>query len=380
MPLNNEAPPHTPDVTQVRGRVVTEYKSQFDFTFDRPSAPSTLRFDESGVTANDPELSLSGGDHLETKQRLKYAPGTQAVPGCGVRLSAAPGPGESVKWGPFDGTNGVGFGADENGAFAFVMTDGSITKTHHDDMDHGRVGPNEFVSDHPVVCRFPFTYYGGGSIFYRLLKHVGTDNSPALKTAHVHSPGEGAAPSGPPTETPNVPVRAECSSGYTGTLHVTAVHGTAGSEETDSRANGEFFDISSVGTSSWAHIISIRKRSNWGHVAVKPSRLSPIATANMKFALLTNSALSVSGTWSQAADTSASESAVEYLSGSDATIDSTGERRGVDVAAGGGVNTSGDVRVGDINYELGANDTLTIAAKGFTSGDVNGCFEWSELF
>lgn len=371
--------------TQVEELRVEDHTSFFNHTFARPSAPDDKNwlYTSADVTKQSSEVELAASTSMTSTQRGNYPPGTEAIPGVAWRVTGTP-TGGSAEAGYFDSTNGFGVGEDSTGSYAFVRKAGTTHTVYRTDQGNG--GWNGHVpdgrvwdSDSPVITRFPHLFYGGGSINVRALLHDG--DTPELRTLHTFTPENvpSSFGAGPPFDQPNLPITFDSASLAGGNLRANAAHYEYGDEHDESRLNGEHFDGITVTASGWTPILSFAKRSGWEMVNIKPSAFDVFAATNdVKLSLQLDPTLG-SAPSSLPANTASDESAVHVKTGG--TINTTGQRRWTGFVQAGGNNKFGSAESNKIDFNLPADQTVTLAGQAI-GGDatVKGHGNWEEFF
>lgn len=354
--------------TQLDEVLISEYRSQFNHTFAVPNgeAPSSLRWDWSSVTHDTPEVAVTATNYIESAEYGNYAPGSEAAPGLAFRVTAAPSSGSGYG-GYYDASNGFGAGEDATDSYVFLRKGGAEVKVHREDWNGYVPDSRVWVSDSPIVTRFPHLYYGGGSIDVTALLHI--DGEAELKTLHRFTPADtpgGAA--GPPTDNPNLPIRVDADS-LTPEIRINAAHYERGEQEADFRVNGDRRPSTSVGTTDWTPLISWRKRSGWDNVNVRPVKIGAQADTDMELRLILGSSLT-GASFRLPPFTDSTETALEYDISATSMSQSAGQSRWVSQISGGQGNKDGASVSADVDFNLPANNIVTLAAKADSNGSV----------
>lgn len=357
-----------------------DYSSFFDHTFARPEAPDDKNWEYTAaeVTKVNSEIELASSTTLMSTQRGNYPPGTEAIPGIACRVTGTPTAGRADA-GYFTADNGFGIGEDSTDSYVFLRKGGSEYKVYRSDWNGFVPNSRLWTNPQPVVTRFPHLFYGGGSIRFRALIH--SDNETKLETLHTITPENtpGGWTDGPPFNQPNLPIQFSSSSLSGGSLRANAAHYEFSESNSETRINGEHIEAISVSTTGWTPLLSWRKRSGWDMVNVKPQKISIVARNNdLKLSLQLNTTLD-SPTWTLPTSTDSDETAVEVATGG--TFTDTGQRRWPGYAVAGTGNNSGQPSSDDLNFNLPAGQTVTLAAQAVGStGNAYGAVGWEEYF
>lgn len=247
----NEFPMPLPE-TQVDELRTEEFITFLDHTFARPESPDAKNwnFTAADITNVEPEVQLAATTVLESTQRGNYAPGSEAVAGFAMRLDDVPSAGRGeAEYASTD--EGFGAGEDADDSYVFIRKDGSNHRVYRGDWSHHNPNSRVWVSDAPVITRFPHLWYGGGGIEIRALLHDGAKTR--LRILHRFTPDnvpESFHP-GPPFDQSNLPIRFE-TSGLTGANFLAnAAHYEIGQSAAETRINGEHFQNVSVPSDDW---------------------------------------------------------------------------------------------------------------------------------
>jgi hypothetical protein len=292
-----------------------------------------------------------------------------------MRLTATPTSG-SGEGGYTDGTDGFGVGEDATDSYVFMRKAGSDTVVYRDDWNGYSPDSRVWVSDSPVVTRFPHLFYGGGKVRVRALLHDGHETR--LRTLHTFTP-DNTPGTGPPWDQPNLPIDFTTDGLSGGALRANAAHYEFGETKSETRVNGEHFAEVSVSDTGWTPLIAWRKRSGWDMVNVKPLKIGvSAASADLKLGLQLDPSVS-GGTWDLPENTSSSETAVEVNTG--VTLDATGERRWPGYVAAGQGNKGAQIKDADVTFNLPSGRVVALVAQAVgKSATASGVVAWDEFF
>lgn len=358
--------------------VTSESDSFFNHTFARPEAPDdkNWQYTDADVTKFNSEIELASTTTLETNQRGNYPPGSTATPGVALRFTGTPTGGEALG-GYFNDNNGLIVGEDTTDSFVRLRAGGTDVTVYRTDWNGYVPDERVWVSNRPVITRFPHLFYGGGDLEVRALLH-GADSS-ELRTLHTFTPDNvtGIA-DGPPIQQPNLPVRFQSIGLTGGNLRANACHYEFSQTHSETRINGEHFQDVSVSTTGWTPLLLWRKRPGWEMVNVKPLKIAASAATNdAKLEILLDSEVS-NVTTSLPTHTTSDETAVEIV---DATVDTLGERRWVGYSAAGQGNSGGQTNPSDLTFNLPSNETIGLFAQAVGgTATVSGAVAWEEYF
>jgi hypothetical protein len=369
--------------TQLEEVRTENYKSFFDHTFARPNAPDTKNWDftDADITKYDSEVELASTTTLETIQEGNYPPGTEALAGGAFRVTGTPTAGYG-QMGYYNDDNGFGVGEDATDSYIFVRKNGSEFTKYRSNWNQYVPDSRVWVTDYPIITRFPHLFYGGGSINFRAVMHDGNDTQ--IKTLHRVTPKNtpGGWSDGPPFGQPNLPIRFESSNLSGGSVRGNAAHYEIGGSQAEIRVNGTHFTGIDAGTTDWTPLMSWRKRSGWNMVNVKPLKLAISAVTNdAKLELQIDPVVS-GQTWSLPVHTSTAETAVEVTqNGNQGSIDTDGERRWPGYAVAGKGSAGGQSVDDNLNFNLPADRVVTLAAQGVGgTSTLSGVVGWEEYF
>lgn len=158
--------------------------------------------------------STSGSTaYISTKERGDYFVGGEGECGVAVRLGAEPSGNQDVKWGYFDGNNGLGFGWDGTGPYTFRLTSGSYTKAYQTNWNQDKLdgtGKSGVTLDatNGNVYHINFIWYGFGAVDYKVLTRDVDKPGETLTLANTYIPTLSAS-----IEDPNQPIRVEITNG-----------------------------------------------------------------------------------------------------------------------------------------------------------------------
>lgn len=366
--------------TQVDEVKTESFTSFFNHHFARPEAPDTKNWDftDADVTKQNSEIELASSTVMESTQRGNYPPGSEAVPGCAARLTAAPSGGEAL-FGYYDGTDGFGVGEDGTDSFVFVRKRGEEHRVYRSDWNGHDPGERVWANRYPVITRFPHLFYGGGGIQFKAVLHG--SGEPRLRTLHVATPDvilDDYTNEGPPFDQPNLPVRFETSSLSGAALRANACHYNYGDSHAENRQNGEHFSGISAGSTGWTPVISWQKRDGWDSVNVAPVKLDIVARTNDARLGLQLGATVSSTSFGLPTNSDSSETAVHVAT--DGTLDVVGNRRWTGYVASGNPQSL-SMEQSSLEFNLPAGTIITLVAQGVGgTSDLSGAIGWEEFF
>jgi hypothetical protein len=230
---------------------------------ERPLSNQSDNF-TSGVTHDSSEsrFRLRANDStesLETIDSLQYTPGYIAEIGIALQIPEAPTGGQEVRWGYWDGDDGVYFGWDSEGVFIERLRGGTrVGKTYEDDWSA------ELPPDAPTalmdgtITRLALALYNYGGIEFELF----TENkeTDALEGTKVHNaPVKG----GTTLSKQDNPIRVEVDNPDTSDFDVFVADRQAtvrGQFTPNRRVKGERREGVALSGTTWVPVLSFRRK------------------------------------------------------------------------------------------------------------------------
>lgn len=316
------------------------------------------------VTQAGAELSVAGtaaGDEarLSSAERGRYQSGTIGVAGIGIRVIRPPADANSrAEWGYFNGANGFGFGIDDTGLYTFVERAGvQVKKTYQpswssDPLDGTGKSRIDIDPTDGLVYRFPFLWYGYGSINFEVVERRQEGDLTVLADSAQFRGSVSI-------EDPNLPISArvfgDCEIAVGGRQY-----GIYGRYEPSRRVVGASRQGVTVTSASTVPLISFRiKDGIYESVSVKLEGVDIITTNDIIWSLRIDGALT-GASFATPANHSASEVATEY--DTSATAISGGEQIFLDLAGGGVGNQTSASRATLPQLDIPVNSTVTLCA------------------
>lgn len=392
---NTPAPVTLPGKTGFDEAIVAEFSPLIEL--DSSNGLSTALRD-TVVTAGSGSVTNANGEHvlstgatasstasLETKERGRYQPGIEGLPGLAVRRATPPTGEQEIRWGYYDDTDGFWFGEDATGLFVRYRSGGVTgakvyqSNWNGDDRLDGS-GPSGVTLDltRVTVFRMPFIWYGGGPV-QMSVKATDTEGRSHYVVVHRFR-GEAGSPL---LANAKLPVKAEAVNGATAADMALSVCGrqfaVIGRYEPNRRTTFETNTGVSVAGGATIPLVSFRKKS--ARVSetksVKINSLSALADQGgfLKVYLAPTLTGASFGTLSEV---SADETAVEADTA--ATAISGGNLiQATPVAAGNG-NSVSDAVTASLGLDLPAGTIITLAFQNVsgTSATVDAAFSVRE--
>jgi hypothetical protein len=337
-------------------------------------------FDYSGVTRSGPDVQVSEGGYIETKERGDYGAGQPVVAGGAGIWNQDPQGDQDSYLGYYDRTAQIGGGAgykhfdgtgpaSEAGAqmYAFNAAGSSRTIVPQENWNintlNGEDGEGPAVDPTDgVTARFPHACYGHSAFVVAI--GVKKDPDADLRNGHlrrisdafelypVHVFVERGDTMWPEFD---VPFTFETfgSEGNGFRFDATACHYEGETGRKEKRSNGEVWSQAKNGGNTlsvgafpeWVYVMSLRKRSGWETSSVTPQFIKVAGPHDMEVQLTVGAELSDTA-WGLPADTGETECATEYdlatwdlvngqQKSTNTTVVDRGEREFVDVVPGG---------------------------------------------
>jgi len=128
----------------------------------------------------------AGTESLETIDSLQYTPGYIAEIGFSLQIPQAPSGGQEVRWGYWDGTDGVYYGWDANGVFIERLRGGTrVGKTYEENWSvSSEIDAHSELQDGTITI-IDLALYNYGTIGFELFEH--SDKTDELRSEKVHS-------------------------------------------------------------------------------------------------------------------------------------------------------------------------------------------------
>lgn len=314
---------------------------------------------------------------LRSAERGRYVAGLQGEVGIACRLPEALTGNQTLKIGLFDETNGFYFMHSSNVMSAVVLRDGTanvipMTSFNVDKFDG--TGPSRYVLDPTdgIIYTIRFSWYGYGNIEFRL----NTTNAELKQSSwlgHIYNPQAQTS-----VKTPNLPISIRLQNNGTVATRSSFVAGRQysllGKYDPITRVNSAYRTGISVNSSTtFVHIVSIRRKTGYLGNPIKAFSVDAIATSDVILQIRTQCTLT-GPSWVAPNDTNASDTAIECDTTSSAV---TGGKPIWTGLLGG---TRGVTSRLEIDFDLPEYDTLTLVAKSVTGGNnVMSCvFRWTE--
>lgn len=299
-------------------------------------------------------------EHLESIQRLRYNAQYPAQVGFSIRVPTLPNDNQDVKWGYWDGSDGVYWGLDATGPYIERERNGTTQGKVRESDWNGTSIDTESILQEGVVAHIDLNLYNNGAIAFQL--HPRDDKgriSPV--TVHREAPTEETTLS-----RQNLPLRVEVDNTETTDYDVFVADRAAsilGQTAATERVKGEhLIDVTLSGT-SWVPVFSFRKKAGFEGTPVETFGLSVLASDDSIIQLRSDMALT-GASWSTPTNVDSGETAIEVDTSASLTNDiNNGYQRWVDGFEGGTNNNPQFGATANIDLKLRGTRPMTLLAR-----------------
>jgi hypothetical protein len=350
-----------------------------------------------GVGGPEYVLAVNGADsyaRLRSVQRGEYMSGHSAEIGIGIRFENANfDPGQTARWGYFDGNNGFYFEYDDSGLWATVIRDGVIKERtnmqqfNQDNLDGTGPSGQLYNPTKGNIYQINFTWYGYGTINFVIVMS-GTEFGALQRayTVHNHIPMNSTS-----VANPNLPLWVELSNGSSTTtgrqLYVAgrqfSIFGNPNFRYLRRVTSVYRLGFLFAQTAGFLPILSIRRKP--GYLG-NPIRLSSYDIGmNARILLQVRVGATLTGSsFGNVPDTTQDETAIEVdtsasaltggiviyteLNFPSAVEDGGGKGKG---KGNGGGNWGANINTSELTYVLEEDSVVTIAASSYGDFDAD---------
>lgn len=317
---------------------------------------------------------------LQTTERGRYIAGHSAQVGIGVRIPVIPTNGVQAKWGLFDDNNGFYYVYDGQGFGVCVLRDGVETRINKAQFNKDKLdgtGPSGINIDltNGHIFQIVFSWYGYGVIDFV----ISTSNPTTLnqESISVHS----YFSSGTTTiRDPNLPIRAIITTNAGNTqdfsMYVTGrQYAILGKYVPIKRVNSAYVvSVPISSTSSFQHILSIRKKQGYASNAVKIDSLDYLANAYMILQLRVNTTV-FGGSYTNIPDQDPNETVMEM------NQTATSVSGGIVIWSGiAPTDRAGLQQMMELMYTVPEYSVISLMAKAINTenGQLTSVLRWTE--
>lgn len=320
---------------------------------------------------------------IDSAERGRYVPGTEAEAGLGIRFPSQTFIGTAFsEWGYFDNDNGFGFGLDATGVYVFTKRGGTKTKVYQsnwnvDSFDgSGDSGLTLDLQDGNIF-QIDYAWYGFGTLNFAIVTSD-SNNKQVKYIVHRFNPENETS-----VKDPNLPLRAQVDNGDTTTNYQIFVAGRQYSVFTPYRPNNRInsqyvLEKGSVGT-TFLPVISFRKKTAYKSVAVKLEGIDLVTDAALLYQIRLGATLT-GGSYATPTDTTATETACEV--NTTATAISGGDLlyQGILSSSGVGSNAAGDKSADILKVVIPEEQIVSLAVRRIsgTGATVSAVLRWRE--
>ena len=262
-------------------------------------------------------IATDGHARLTSAERAPYIPGSIQEGGIGLRIPSASVPtgDQEIRWGVWDGTDGIYFGRDATGVYAAYSNGGTETKIRQtawnvDKLDGTGPSALTFDPDAGYVYRMRYAWYGYGGLAWAI---VLPDSAGYTQPIPVHrAKVEGALAIG----NPNLPIRAAIDNGTTGSNSLTVQVGgrsvsRIGPIELAARRFTAGRNLGFSTTASQVPYVSLRRKSGFANEAsVRLSSIQILTTDDCLWEVYMN-ASPTTASWVTPTGATAAETTLE---------------------------------------------------------------------
>jgi hypothetical protein len=252
----------------------------------------------------------AGTESLETIDSLQYTPGYIAEIGFSLQIPQAPSGGQEVRWGYWDGTDGVYYGWDANGVFIERLRGGTrVGKTYEENWSvSSEIDAHSELQDGTITI-IDLALYNYGTIGFELFEH--SDKTDELRSEKVHSENvEGTTT----LSKQDNPLRVEVANPDTSDFDVFVADRQAtvrGQFTPNRRLKGERREAVSLSGTTWVPIISFRRKASFETVNTSLFDLSTKPNEDIYLQLREDAGSTTDADYSTPQNVTASETTVE---------------------------------------------------------------------
>lgn len=313
--------------------------------------------------SNESEYRLRANDtteHLESIERLRYNAQYTAQIGISIRVPTLPNAEQQVRWGYWDGSDGVYWGLDSTGPFIERQRNGTRQGKVREADWSGRGADTEGVLQDGVVTHIDANLYNNGNLVFQL--HPRADDG-RIDPVTVHR----EAPTGETTlSQQHLPLRVEVENNEASDFDVFVADRAAailGETAVAERPKGHYLTSVSLSGTTWVPVFSMRKKSGFEGTPVTLFGITALSADDAIFQL--RSGMELSGaSWGTPQDVAAGETAVEVDESASLANDiSDGFQTWVDAFEGGGVGLPEFGQAGLLDLDLRDTEPMTLLAR-----------------
>lgn len=322
----------------------------------------------------------SSVESVQTVQSLSYSPGYIGEIGIAIRVPVAPTGDQEVRWGYWDGNDGVYFGYDSDGVFMERQRNGSrLGKVYEEDWV-GDAGPidSETLLNEGTISRIVLGLYNYGFITGELFETTEDDKIGGVDT-HSFRPRDETTLS-----SQNLPLRVEVDNASDASdfdVFLSDRQATLRGQFTaNDRVKGTRGAGISLSGTTWVPIVSFKKKAPRKETSIELFRLTQLTDSDVfiQFRVGADSADDTNYTAPENVD--AAETAIEINDSPNAGINDGFWRFQTIFEGGSGAATSvGDISGVDLNIRDERPMTMFVRRVSGTGGSINAfTLNWRE--
>lgn len=322
----------------------------------------------------------AGVSSLQTAERAPYQPGSLQEGGIGLRVpsTSVPTGSQDIRWGVWDGDDGIFFGYDASGPYVGYEASGSETTIAQTAWNVDKLdgtGPSGLTLDldDGYVFRLRYAWYGYGSLAWAVVLPDADDYSRPVPIHRVKVDG------GLAIDNPNLPIRVQVSNGGTGSNSLTVQVGGRNlsrigpSEITSRRLTGDR-RIALATSTTVLPLVSLRRKSGFvNETSVRLNKAEVLTDADSIWEIYLNPTLTAPS-WGTPTNATAGETSLE------ADVSASALSGGTLIASGllkGGVANRSDLSAVELPpVDFPGTQHMTLAIRTITStGSATGLLQ-----
>lgn len=248
-------------------------------------------------------------ESLETVERLQYSPGYIAEIGLAIQFPSAPTGDQEVRWGYWDGNDGVYYGWDADGVFVEGIRGGARQgKVYEEDWNGERDINAQELLKNGAITRLILALYNFGTVGFDIFKR---NSDRSLDSSRAHN----LSVDGQTTlSKQNLPLRVEVDNPAIEDFDVFLADRQAtirGNFSSNRRIKGDRRTSVSLSGTDWVPIMTIRRKSDFESIDVGVFSVKLVASDDVFVQLRSDAGSTADADYSAPQNVTAGETAIE---------------------------------------------------------------------
>lgn len=367
---------------------VVDRDNRFDVASEYPLSEQNDIY-TTGVTHDAAESRIriranASTESIETVEQLTYSPGYVAEVGMALHVPTAPTGDQEIRWGYWDGSDGVYFGWDSTGLYFEDMRgdtrQGKVRQSDWNGEGLQDIDPAQALQD-GTITRLILGLYNYGGVEGQLFDKDADRKLIKPRTAHKFRP------TGQTTlSAQNLPLRVEVANPAAADFDVYVADRQAtirGNFTPSRRLKGETRTAVSLSGTDWVPVLTIRKKAAFQNIEVGLFSANLKADTDLFIQFRSDAGSETDGDYATPSNNGADETAVEVDTTPTGAITDGFQRYPPTLVPGGtgSKESIGDLSGADVDLKRDRPFTMFARTTTGTGGNINALsFNWQETW